>query len=121
MPQSVYEVHQRTVETWAQALLDRLSAVERELWILVVTAMLADLWLTQRGLRQGLYEANPVVRSLVTQYGTAALPVLKTAALGVGGATRELVPERTAPVVPLGLALPWVVAVAINALLLSTL
>ena len=115
---AAYEVHRRTVGRWADALRDRLAAVELELWIVVVTAMLADLWLTQQGLQRGLSEANPVVRSVIGQYGTAAFPVLKFAALGVGGVTWKLLPERTAPVVPLGLALPWVFAAVVNAALL---
>jgi hypothetical protein len=46
------------------------------------------------------------------------LAALKVGVVGLGGLLRELVPARQAPTIPLGLAIPWVVAVVINATLL---
>jgi hypothetical protein len=111
-------VYRRRIESWHRTLLDVLGDIERELWIVVTVAMLADLWLTQVGLQRGLHEANPVVRSLAGRYGTSVFPLLKLLALGIGGLTATLVTERQRPVVPLGLALPWVGAAGVNATLL---
>jgi len=103
-----------TIDRWGRRALDLLASVERELWVVVVVAMLADVYLTQLGLSSGLREGNPVVRSLVESFGIGALAALKFGVLGLGGIVRELVPERQAPTIPLGLAIPWVVAVCIN-------
>jgi len=107
-----------TTETWGRRVLDLLASVERELWILVVAALLADVYLTQTGLRAGFDEGNPVARYLIQTFGIGALAAFKFAVVGLAGVVRELVPERQAPTIPLGLAIPWVLAVCINAALL---
>ncbi|MBX0285578.1 DUF5658 family protein [Haloarcula salinisoli] len=107
-----------TIETWGRRALDLLSSVERELWVLVVVALLADVYLTQTGLQAGLREGNPVARHLIETFGIGALAVFKFAVVGFAGVLRELVPARQAPTIPLGLAIPWVVAACINATLL---
>lgn len=77
-----------------------------------------DVSLTHVGLQLGLQEGNPVMASLIGSAGIGALAVGKVAALGVGGLVRLLHP-RWGPWIPLGLALPWVIAVGINATLVS--
>lgn len=95
-----------------------LSAVEPELWLLAVAVAILDVSLTHVGLQVGLHEGNPLMASLIGSAGIAALAVSKVAALGVGGVVRVLRP-RWGPWIPFGLALPWVVAVGINAALVS--
>ena len=111
-------VSHETIETWGRRTLDLLSAVERELWVVVLVALLADVYLTQLGLQYGLNEGNPLARYLIDAFGIGALAALKVGVVGLGGLLRELVPARQAPTIPLGLAIPWVVAVVINATLL---
>ena len=106
------------LDTVGRALLDELGDIERELWLVVVVTLLADVWLTHVGLQQGLHERNPAVRLLVETSGIAAVLGLKLLVLGVAGLVRELVPGRQAPVVPLGLSLPWGGAALVNAALL---
>ena len=111
-------VRHRTIETWGRRALDLLASVERELWVVVVAALLADVYLTQRGLRTGFREGNPLARRLIEAFGIAALAVLKIGVVGLAGVVRQLVPERQAPTIPLGVAIPWVVAVRANVALL---
>lgn len=107
-----------TIETWGHRVLDRLASVERALWVVVVGALLADVYLTNLGLQYGLREGNPLARHLIEAFGIGALAVLKAGVVGLAGVVRQLVPPRQAPTIPLGLAIPWVVAVAINGTLL---
>ena len=95
-----------------------LARHERWLWVVVVVALVGDLWLTAYGLSQGYAEANPLARSVLAVHGIAGLGGLKLFALGVGVAGRCVLPRRYAPIVPLGLALPWAFAVCSNATLL---
>jgi len=107
-----------TIETWGRRALDLLASVERELWLLVVAALLADVYLTQLGLQTGFREGNPVARRLIEAFGIGALAALKVGIVGTAGVLSRLVPARQAPTIPLGLAIPWVVAVCINGTLL---
>ena len=107
-----------TIEAWGRRALDLLASVERELWVVVVAALLADVYLTQQGLRTGFREGNPFARYLIDTFGIGALATLKFGVVGLAGVVRELVPERQAPTIPLGLAIPWVIAVCINLTLL---
>lgn len=95
----------------------RLASVERQLWGLLLFALLADLLLTYHGLEAGLSEGNPAMRLAIDSAGIAALLAVKLLVVGFGAAVRRLLDERGA-VVPLGLALPWLAAAAINAGLL---
>lgn len=111
----VVGVIESTVRPDVGRILDR----ERSLWTLVVVTLVLDVVLTALGRQIGLVEANPLVDSLLVQYGPAALIVLKIVALAAGICARRAVPTRYAASVPLGLALPWGVAVVANALAIS--
>ncbi len=97
-----------------------LARHERWLWAAVVLALVGDLWLTAYGLSLGYAEVNPLARSVLATHGVAGLGGLKLLALGVGVAGRSALPRRYAPVVPLGLAVPWAFAVCSNAALLAS-
>jgi hypothetical protein len=93
--------------------------LEAVLWLVVLVAMVLDIVTTAYGLSVGLVERNPVVRAALDTFGVAALAGMK-----VGAVTLALVCRRAWPasalVVPLGLAIPWLLAVGINlALILS--
>ena len=85
---------------------------------LVVVALLADVYLTQTGLQAGLSEGNPLARYLIETFGIGALAAFKVGVVGLAGVVSRLVPERQAPTIPLGVAIPWVVAVCVNGALL---
>jgi len=110
-----------TIDGWCSALLDELASVERELWLVVVATLVVDVWLTHIGLQHGLHEGNPVMRAAIETFGIAVLALTKVAVLGLAGLTRRALSEQRGVVVPLGLALPWVGAVLINATLLVSL
>jgi hypothetical protein len=110
-----------TIDGWCSALLDELAAVERELWLVVAVTLIVDVWLTHIGLQHGLHEGNPVMRAAIETFGIAVLGLTKIGVLGLAGLTRQLLSDQRGVVVPLGLALPWVAAVVINAALLVSL
>jgi hypothetical protein len=97
-----------------------LSRHEGVLWAVVVASMVADLLLTYHGVENGLRESNPVANAALERFGHAALVALKLFAIGVGLACRPLLPREYVAVVPLGLAIPWVVASLINVVVIST-
>lgn len=103
------------VEQLVEAVLDS----ERELWIVVVAAMLADVPLTIYGLRVGLTELNPIARSAIEIAGGFGLYALEVIAIIMGVCCTQVVPERYVALVPLGLAIPSVCAVLVNAMLIS--
>lgn len=107
-----------TIDGWCSAMLDELASVERELWVVVAVTLAVDVWLTHVGLQHGLHEGNPVMRVAIETFGIAVLALTKVAVLGLAGLTRRTLSEQRGVVVPLGLALPWVAAVVINATLL---
>lgn len=109
---------QSRLEARLQSATDELAAVEPQLWAVAVAAAALDVWLTNAGLQVGLAEANPLVAWLVGGAGIAALALVKVGALGLGGLCRLFRPSW-GPWVSLGLALPWLVAVGVNATLLS--
>lgn len=106
----------RHVTTGGDRFVHALAGVERWLWGLLVVALLADVVLTYQGLQAGLREGNPVMRMAIDVAGIGALLAVKLVVVGVGAVARGLLDERGV-VVPLGLALPWAVAAAINATL----
>ncbi|GGK64919.1 MULTISPECIES: DUF5658 family protein [Haloarcula] len=110
-----------TIDGWCSALLDELVAVERELWLVVAVTLIIDVWLTHVGLQHGLQEGNPLMRAAIETFGIAVLGLTKVGVLGLAGLTRQLLSDQRGVVVPLGLALPWVAAVVINATLLLSL
>jgi hypothetical protein len=91
-----------------------LARHERSLWAVVVLSALADVLLTYYGLQIGLTEANPIARGAIEGYGYWTMLALKGGALSVGVACWAALPDRFSPVIPLGLAIPWVVASLIN-------
>lgn len=115
----------RSATRTADRIETALSAAERRAWLLwasVALSLLLDSLLTGYGLRQGLTEANPVVRTLVVAYGApVALAATKGAVLAVGVAAWRVLPSGRRAVVPIGLAIPWWIAVVVNVVSLSTL
>lgn len=107
----------RDVERRIRAVDAVLEPLEGHLWALAVIVAAGDVVLTAWGLQAGLAEGNPVVAALLSQVGIVALVGLKGALLGLAAGCRWLRP-RWGPWLPLGLALPWAVAVAINGTLL---
>ena len=92
--------------------------VERHLWVIVAFTLVADVHLTHLGLQYGLTEGNPVARWAIAVGGIEALALGKVAVLGIAVLVRQRFP-RHGPVIPLGLAVPWVTAVALNAVTLA--
>ncbi len=95
-------------------LLQLLTRYERELWFMTLSAMLIDITLTVHGLQLGLRELNPVARAALDSVGVLGLYGLKICALLFGVVAVQIIPNRYSPLVPLGLAIPSVMAVAIN-------
>mgnify|MGYP006286738283 CR=1 FL=1 len=102
-------------DTRLSRLLSSAQAIERELWFVVIAAMLIDVTLTVHGRTIGLVELNPIARHALEVTGVLGLYGLKAVALGLGGCCRLLIPDRYTSLVPLGLALPSAVAVVANA------
>lgn len=106
-------------DAWHARLLASAGTFERELWIVVVCAMLIDITMTVHGRQIGLIERNPVARHALGVVGVVGLYGLKAAALGVGGFCRYVIPDRYGPVVAIGLALPTLVAICINSVVIT--
>lgn len=100
-----------------ERIVGRLAAAESRLWALLALALLADVLTTTYGLASGLTEGNPAMRAAIETAGVAALVGVKLSVVGFGLGVRRFLDERGA-VVPLGLALPWLAAAAVNAGLL---
>lgn len=105
------------IRRWFERLHGELAAVERELWLIALATLTIDVYLTYRGLQAGFSEGNPPMHTAFETVGFAALGLAKAAALGVAGFTREVWPEY-GPFIPLGLSIPWLVAVVIDVALL---
>jgi len=97
----------------ARQRIGHLDAVECRLWLVAVAALVLDLWLTYRGLQLGLIEGNPVLAAGIELMGLRALGLAKIAAVGVGVVCRLVWPAH-ALAIPLGLAVPWLLAAAMN-------
>ncbi|MFC7135135.1 MULTISPECIES: hypothetical protein [Salinibaculum] len=108
-----------TPESRLGRLLESAAGVERDLWILVAAAMLVDVTLTVHGRQLGLVEVNPIARHALGGFGVLGLYGLKGVALGLGGCCRLQLDDRYGALVPLGLAVPTLVAVCINCLLIA--
>jgi hypothetical protein len=97
----------------------RLAPHEPSLWALALAGLLLDIGLTAYGLSLGLTELNPVARDLMAAYSPlGAMVLLKSVALVVGGLGWLVVPRVARAVVPACLAVPWWIAVVINATLI---
>lgn len=99
--------------------LGSLLDAERELWFVVIAAMLVDVTLTVHGLSLGLEEQNPAAIRAMDVAGVLGLYGLKGMALFVGLSCRRLIPARARVMIPILLAIPSVLAVAANATLLA--
>jgi len=106
-------------DTRRSRLLRSAAAHERDLWILVAAAMLVDVTLTVHGRQLGLIEVNPIARHALAGFGVLGLYGLKLVALGLGGCCRLGVGDRYGPVVPLGLAVPSLIAVCVNSAVIT--
>ncbi|RQH00033.1 DUF5658 family protein [Natrarchaeobius oligotrophus] len=93
--------------------------LERLLWVLVAVSLIGDIVTTFVGLHLGLAESNPIARSAIEGYGLAGMLALKAFAVAVGLLCRPLLPAAYRPIVPAGLAVPWVLAVCINLYMIS--
>lgn len=96
------------------------TAVESTLWAYAVLVLLLDVALTGIGLERGYVEINPVAREAMATFGPlTAMLSLKTVAVVVAVAGRRVLPVSYRFVAPAGLAVPWTVAVAVNAAILA--
>lgn len=96
------------------------SSTEARLWLVAAAALIADLFLTYYGIAHaGLMEANPVAASVLAGHGYAGLAAVKLAAFAVGVAGRQVVPPVYRWVAPCCLAVPWLLAVAVNTTLIA--
>lgn len=96
------------------------AGLERLLWVLVAASVVADVGTTFVGLHLGLAESNPVARVAIDGYGLLGMVALKAVAVAVGLACRSALPVAYRPIVPAGLATPWVLAACINLYVIST-
>jgi hypothetical protein len=94
------------------------TVLERQLWSLVVLAMVVDVHTTALGLKGGLTEGNPIMRWAIGFGGIGALALAKTGVLAIGLGLRRQLPQYRLTI-PLGLAVPWVAVVAVNVATLS--
>lgn len=111
------ERHQSTGRAWLERQYAELSRVELGLWLVVLSTLTLDVVLTYVGLRSGLSEGNPVMGYAFEHVGFAVLGLVKVVVLGTAGLAREFAPEY-GPVIPLGLAIPWLAASVVNYALL---
>ena len=103
--------------TWLERRYAELATVELELWLIVLATLTLDVVLTYIGLRSGLMEGNPIMGYAFEHVGFAVLGLVKVLVLGTAGLAREYAPEY-GPVIPLGLAIPWLFASVVNYVLI---
>ncbi|ELY78377.1 DUF5658 family protein [Natrinema pallidum] len=94
--------------------------LERLLWMVVFLALAADIVTTFVGLRIGLSESNPAARGVIEGHGLAGMLALKAFAVGVGLLCRLLLEREYRPIVPAGLAVPWLAAAVLNVYTISS-
>ncbi|MFC7155379.1 DUF5658 family protein [Halomarina halobia] len=104
-----------------RSLLSVAARHERAFWGLAVTAMLLDIGLTYYGLRLGLVEMNPIASEIIAKYGLPGMIGMKSFGFGVALFGRRVVHRRYAALVPLALALPWLVAACINVVMIASI
>lgn len=109
-----------TSDGYVGVVLGNVSDLELVLWVIVLWALVLDIVLTVYGLSIGLVERNPIMRQALDTFGVAALGIAKAGAVAIALAFRTTWPEY-AIVAPLGLAVPWVLAVVFNVALLASL
>jgi hypothetical protein len=108
-----------TVREYLGTSSGSVSDLELLLWVLVCWALLLDVVLTAYGLSIGLVERNPLMRQALNAFGVAALVFAKAAAVAVALGFRVVWPEY-ALLAPIGLAVPWTIAVLVNAALIAS-
>lgn len=96
------------------------TELEGLLWVAVVAALVGDIVTTFVGLHLGLAESNPIAHGAINGYGLPGMIGLKLVAVGIGLVCRWLLPDEYRPIVPAGLALPWLIAVGVNLYMIST-
>jgi hypothetical protein len=107
------------VQTYIVRGAERATHHELSLWALAVLTLALDIVTTAYGLQVGLAEMNPFVNYLLPTFGLfGTFVVLKGTAFLFGVAAWWAMPSRLRGVVPLGLTLPWAVAVTSNTALL---
>ena len=94
--------------------LERGRTVESSLWAVALVAMLLDVVSTDYGLAMGLSEVNPLGRMALDAFGSVGLFLAKLPVLVLATVGWWLLPETERWAVPLGLAVPWGTAVALN-------
>lgn len=102
-----------TLTDWVVRVPRNRAAIEAALWLAALLACAADVHTTYVGLQLGLGEGNPFARAAIESAGIGGLVGVKVAAVSLAVLVRVRVP-RYGPVIALGLALPWVVAAAVN-------
>lgn len=90
------------------------------MWLVVCWTVVLDVGLTAYGLSIGLVERNPVMRHALDSVGLVALVAAKAVAVAYAVVFRLAWPEY-AVFAPLGLAIPWVLVVVYNVVLLASL
>jgi hypothetical protein len=84
--------------------------------------LLGDVMFTLIGLSVGATEGNPIARQLMETIGTLpAMAILKLSALAVAVFGWSLLPPSARIVVPMGLAVPWGLATALNVAVVTVL
>jgi hypothetical protein len=100
-------------------LLDDVATVEVLLWLVVLASVALDVYTTHLGLSAGLSEGNPLMHHAIDGFGIGALVAAKLLVVGGALAVRAVRPRYSEPIV-LGLAVPWVATVLVNAVTLAT-
>lgn len=120
---SVHTPNTSNAPAWPGRLRERLErcwSAESALWAVAVVVMLLDVGLTVYGLSLGLSEVNPLGRMAIAAFGSAGLPLAKLPVFALALVGWWLLPAAERWVVPLGLAVPWGIAVVLNLSILLT-
>jgi len=89
------------------------SDLELLLWALVLGAATMDIVTTTYGLSAGFVERNPAMRLAIEALGPAALVLAKAGAVALALGVRYVWPQ-SALLVPIALAVPWLLATGIS-------
>jgi len=103
-----------SMATVVRGWIGNLPRRERDAWGLVLLVFTADVVLTYRGIQVGLAEGNPLMAYAMGAGGILALIAAKTIVLVVAGLVRYRRPADGAAIA-LGVAIPWLGAVLVNA------
>lgn len=89
------------------------------LWAVALAALVGDLATTIVGLEMGLTESNPVAAGFIEDFGYVGMVALKAAAVAIAVLVGRILPRHFDPIIPTGLAVPWLLAVSINTVALT--